>query len=114
MSDSGGGYWVALVVGLLLDVLEGALIGQNMLALAVVVTIAQLMYQRLRLFTLPQQAAVLFVLAGIHQLIVQWVQGLQGAGAAGFIFLLPAASSALLWLLVMPALRGLRRGFGVS
>jgi rod shape-determining protein MreD len=108
------GLFTALTVGLVLDVLEGALIGQNMLALGFVVTIVQLMYQRLRLFTLPQQAAMLFVLVGIHQLIVQWVQSLQGAGASSFAFLLPALSSALLWPLLMPLLRGLRRGFGVS
>lgn len=108
------GLFTALAVGLMLDVLEGAVLGQNMLALGVVVTVAQLMYQRLRLFSLPQQAAVLFVLAGIHQLIVQWVQNLQGAGAQNFAFLLPALSSALLWPLLMPLLRGLRRGFGVQ
>lgn len=108
------GLFTALTVGLVLDVLEGALIGQNMLALGFVVTIVQLMYQRLRLFTLLQQAAMLFVLVGIHQLIVQWVQSLQGAGASSFAFLLPALSSALLWPLLMPLLRGVRRGFGVS
>lgn len=107
------GLFTALAAGLILDVLEGAVIGQNMLALGAVVSIAQLMYQRLRLFSPPQQALVLFVLAGIHQLIVQWVQGLQGVGAASFVFLLPAVSSALLWPLILILLRGLRRGFGV-
>lgn len=107
------GLATALVVGLVLDVMEGALIGQNMLALGVVVTISRLMYQRLRLFTPLQQALLLFVLVGMHQLIAQWIQSLQGGGATSFVFLLPAISSALLWPLVLVGLRALRRGFGV-
>ena len=95
------------------DVLEGAAIGQNMLALGVVVTLAGLMYQRLRVFTLAQQVSVVFVLAGIHQLIVQWLQGLQGLGIEGFRFLFPALTSAFLWPLVMPVLRSVRRSFRV-
>jgi rod shape-determining protein MreD len=107
------GLFTALAVGLLVDVLEGALIGQNMLALGVVVTVARLLYQRLRVFSVAQQALMLFVLVGIHQLIAQWVQSLQGGGAASFVFMLPALTSALLWPLLMPVLRGVRRGFGV-
>jgi rod shape-determining protein MreD len=107
------GLVTALIVGLLVDVLEGATIGQNMLSLGVVVILARLMYQRLRVFTLPQQASVIFLFAGIHQLITQWLQSLQGAGASGFSFLLPALSSALLWPLIMPLLRGIRRSYKV-
>ena len=108
------GLVTALAVGLLVDVIEGAPIGQNMAALAVVVTLTSLMYQRLRVFTLFQQAAVIFVLAGIHQLIIQWLQGLQGLAMSGFSFLLPALTSALLWPLIMPFLRELRRSFRVT
>ncbi|WP_439105734.1 rod shape-determining protein MreD [Congregibacter sp.] len=110
------GLITALAVGLLVDVMEGAVIGQNMLSLAVVVTLARLMYQRLRVFSLVQQASVVFLLAGLHQLItqwLQWLQGLQGAGAPGFAFLYPALSSALLWPLMMPVLRELRRSYKV-
>ena len=103
----------ALAVGLIVDVLEGAPIGQNMLALGLVVSLAGLMYQRVRVFTMVQQAGVIFVLAGIHQLVVQWLQGLQGLSPSGFLFLLPALTSALLWPLVMPLLRGLRRNLRV-
>jgi rod shape-determining protein MreD len=111
------GLVTALCVGLPLDVMEGAPLGQNMLALAFVVVLARLMYQRLRIFSLGQQALVLFVLTGMHQLIEQWLQGLQGlqaGGATGFRFLLPALTSALLWPPVFLLLRGLRRSFRVS
>ncbi|MDP5070349.1 MAG: rod shape-determining protein MreD [Congregibacter sp.] len=107
------GLTTALSVGFLVDVMEGAVIGQNMLCLAVVVTLARLLYQRLRVFSPLQQASVIFVLAGIHQLMTQWLQSLQGGGAAGFGFLFPALSTALLWPLLMPALRELRRSYKV-
>jgi rod shape-determining protein MreD len=108
------GTFTALAVGLLLDVLEGAPLGQNMLAMGVVITIAQLLHRRMRLFTLPQQALIVFFLAGLQQLIVQWLQNLQGAGADSFAFMLPAFSSALLWVPVLLLLRSVRRGYGVK
>lgn len=108
------GLVTALVVGLVVDVLEGAALGQNMLTLGIVVTLARLMYQRLRVFTPLQQALVIFVLAGIHQLVAQWLQSLQGNAANSFVFLVPALTSALLWPLVLPVLRGLRRSYRVS
>lgn len=107
------GLVTALIVGLFVDVMEGAVIGQNMLSLSVVVTLAGLMYQRLRVFTLVQQSSVIFLLAGLHQLITQWLQGLQGGAVPGFGFLFPALSTALLWPLLMPLLRELRRSYKV-
>ena len=110
------GLMTALCVGLPVDVMEGAPLGQNMLALSVVVVLARLMYQRLRIFSPLQQASLIFVFTGIHQLIEQWLEGLQGvqaAGGIGFRFLIPALTSALLWPLLFPILRALRRSYRV-
>lgn len=108
------GMATAMLIGLLTDVSEGAPLGQNMLALTLVVTLARLMYRRLRVFTLAQQAAVIFVFAGLHQLITHWLHSAQGIGAAGLTFLLPAFTTALLWPCAAPALRGLRRRYRVN
>lgn len=108
------GLAMALAIGLILDVMEGAPIGQHMLSLGLVVTLARLMYQRLRVFTMLQQASVVFILVGIHQLLGQWLLGLQGVRPAGFTFLYSALSSALLWPPLMLVLRGVRREFGVA
>jgi rod shape-determining protein MreD len=108
------GIITALVIGIAMDVLEGAVLGQNAFALVVVSLLALVLYQRLRVFSLWQQAAVVFVLVGINQLICQWVQNLEGAGAQSLLFLLPACSSALLWPLVLHGLRGLRRFYRVT
>ena len=59
------GIATGLVVGVGLDVLEGAALGQNAFALMVVALLALTLYQRLRVSRLWQQAAVVFILVGI-------------------------------------------------
>ncbi|MEP0203404.1 MAG: rod shape-determining protein MreD [Halioglobus sp.] len=108
------GIFTALLIGIAMDVLEGAVLGQNAFALVVVSLLAMVLYQRLRVFSLWQQSMVVFVLVGINQLICQWVQNLEGAGAQSLFFLLPACSSALLWPVVLHSLRGLRRFYRVT
>jgi rod shape-determining protein MreD len=108
------GITTGLVLGVGLDVLEGSILGQNALALVVVAFLSLILYQRLRVYSLWQQAGVVFMLVGINELICQWVQNLQGLSALPRLFLLPAFSSALLWPVVLHVLRGLRRRYLVS
>ena len=108
------GMVTGLILGVGLDVLEGAVLGQNAFALVVVALLSLTLYQRLRVYSLPQQAGVVFILIGINQLVCQWVQNLEGAGARTLFFLLPALSSAMLWPVVLHGLRGLRRHYRVN
>lgn len=108
------GMVTALVVGVGLDIIEGALLGQNAFSLVVVSLLSLSLYQRLRVYSIAQQSGVVFILIGINQLVCQWVQNLEGAGVSSLLFLLPAISSALLWPAVLLTLRGLRRHYRVS
>ncbi|MFV0276019.1 MAG: rod shape-determining protein MreD [Parahaliea sp.] len=108
------GVVVAVFAGLAMDLLEGARLGQNIFALAVVSLLSVALYERLRLYSLWQQGGVVFALVGLHQLICQWVQNLEGVGARALLFLLPALTSALMWPLVLHTLRALRRYFQVA
>jgi rod shape-determining protein MreD len=101
-------------VGLMLDILEGSLLGQNALSLSVVAYLSLLLYQRLRVFNMVQQVAVVFVMVGINQLVSQWVQNLTGVGSVSVLFLLPALLSALMWPAVLTLLRKMRRYYGVT
>lgn len=105
------GITIGLLAGLGVDVLEGSLFGQHGLALVVVAFLALILYQRLRVYSLLQQSAVVFVLVGISQLLCQWVQNVAGASGLPKLFLLPALTSALVWPFVLHILRGLRRRF---
>ena len=108
------GILTALVLGILLDTLEGAVLGQNAFSLVVVAVLCQTLYQRLRVFSVLQQAGTVFVVIGINQLVCQWVQNLEGVGSPSLLFLLPAVSSALLWPVVLHVLRSLRRHYWVT
>jgi rod shape-determining protein MreD len=107
------GILVSFLVGLLLDSLEGAALGQNALSLSVVAYLSLLLYQRLRVFNMWQQAAVIFVMVGINQLVGQWLQNISGLNTGNPLFLMPVAISALLWPGVMTLLRHLRRRYQV-
>jgi rod shape-determining protein MreD len=108
------GMAAGLALGVGLDIVEGAVLGQNAFALVIISLLSLVLYQRLRVYSLSQQAGVVFVMIGINQLVCQWVQNLEGAGARSLLFLLPAFSSALLWPVVLHVLRGLRRHYRVS
>lgn len=108
------GIVAAFSLGLVVDVLEGASLGQNALALSVVAYMSLVLYQRLRVFDIWPQAAVVFLMIGTHQLLCQWVQNMTGNGASTSLFLLPALVSALLWPVVLEVLRHLRRRFQVT
>ena len=108
------GIATALGAGIGLDVLKGAVLGQNAFALVVVALLALMLYQRLRVYSLWQQAGVVFILVGINQLICQWVQNLEGYSILPRLFLMPALTSALLWPLVLMTLRSLRRYYRVG
>ena len=107
------GIFTALALGLLVDVLEGHLLGQSALAMCVVAYLTLLMYSRLRLFSPLQQTFIVFVLVGIYQLIHYWAQSMiMGQGQA--VFLLSSLGSALLWPVWYGLLHWTRLTFRVS
>ncbi len=53
------------VLGLLLDLIEGAPLGQNALTLSLLAYLFLLLYQRFRVYSIWQQAVLVFVLLGI-------------------------------------------------
>lgn len=108
------GIGIAWVAGLLQDIIEGSPFGQHAFALAVLAYLSLILYQRLRMFTPVQQAAAIFVLIGLNQLICHWVETLTGTASPNLLFLLPALISALLWPLLSVFLRIVRRAYYVT
>jgi len=108
------GVTIAWCVGLLLDVTQGAILGQHALGLVIVAYILQLEYQRIRVFSLVQQALVVFVLLLIKQIMVLWVYGLVGHAPSLQLYFLPSLIGAIIWPWVYLFLRNLRRKFSVS
>lgn len=91
------GVGVAWCIGLLQDVVEGSVWGGHALALAFVAYICIAAYRRLRSYSLSQQTFWVFVFVGIHQLVVNWIQSLDGYGSPAWHMLMSALVTAVLW-----------------
>ena len=100
--------------GLIVDVLLGSLLGQHALAYIVIAYVASSLYQRLRMFTVWQQALVVFAMLGMNRLIIFWTESIAGLAQWNMWYLLPAVSGALLWPVVFLMLRAMRRKLNVS
>ena len=108
------GVGVGWSVGLILDVLRGALLGQHALGYAVMAYLALKLHRRIRVFPLWQQALTIMVFIALHQLLVLWVLGMIGQSQGTLSYWLPTLSSALLWPWIFEGLRGVRRRFHVT
>lgn len=117
-------YWVLVVphrvgmvsawcLGLVLDVLNGTLLGQNALTLTLIVFLVLSLQRRLQMFPMWQQSLVLLVVFGLAQLVQLWLNALTGNRPPTLAFVLPALISALLWPWVFAILRAVQQRFGV-
>ena len=108
------GLFFAWTTGLLLDVMEGAILGQNALTLVMVSMITLNLHQRLRMYPWWQQAFMVLVIVGIAEMIKLWVKSAIGNRLPSLYMLMPAVSSALVWPWIYAILRFLRQRFQVS
>ena len=93
-----GWAWLA---GLLLDGVTGGVLAKHALALATIAYITLVLRSRLLLYTIPQQAAVVFLLTAVDQMLCHWVQNVSGHTTPSWLFLVGSLSSALIWPLLM-------------
>ncbi len=107
------GITTAWVVGLLVDVLTVALLGQNALGLTLVAYFALKSHQRIRVFALGQQAVVVAIILVVYLTAMHFVRLLVRA-PAGNDFWAPALTSMLLWPWLFIILRDVRRRANVS
>ncbi|WP_445158039.1 rod shape-determining protein MreD [Halomonas sp. E14] len=91
------GVFHGFVFGLLLDLIEGATLGQNALVLSLLAFLAALVYPRFRTYSLVQQALLVLVLLGLVQLAEQWLRTLFGPFTMHLAFLIPSLIGAALW-----------------
>lgn len=105
------GVMLAFVFGLLLDVHQSTLMGQNALALVIIIFLVQRLYLRIRVYTLIQQAMFVGVLLIIKQLIVLWVDGMIDNAPDTNLYFLPSLIGALIWPWLFILLRDIRRRF---
>jgi rod shape-determining protein MreD len=93
----------AFWMGLVLDTLTGSLLGQHALALLVIVYLAERFHLRLRVFPVSQLALTVFMLLGLYQFVLFWVDGVAGRTVPLIERWGPPLTGVLVWL-VMHAL----------
>ena len=104
----------AWFMGLLLDILLGSILGIHAAAMAVSVFIAAVNFQKIRNFSLWQQALIVGVLASLYHLVVFWLQRVLLDVVFLPSYLAPVLTTTVLWPWVFLLLRKIRRQFKVK
>jgi len=105
---------VGWTMGLLIDVTNASILGQNAMALAFIAFLTAHLHQRLRVFPFWQQAIVIFVFCIIYNLIVLWIRGISGSAPNVWLIITPSFTSAIFWPLIFIFLRRVRRYYHVN
>ncbi len=101
-------------MGLLLDVVNDAVLGQHALALALIAFLTNNLHQRLRIFPQSQQVIVIFIFCVIYSLIILWIKGITGTAPSVWLIVMPSFTTALVWPLTFIILRHARRFYRVN
>ena len=108
------GIAVGWFLGLILDVQQGTLLGQNALGLTLIAFLTIKSYQRMRVYPLAQQAVLICFYLLFYELIMLVIMGYTGTGSRDWTYWMPAITSMLLWPWLFVILRDLRRKYNIS
>ena len=101
-------------LGIMQDVVSGALLGQHALSLSVLAFLTVRLHQRIRIFPWWQQALSVLVLLLLERLLSLWVIGTAGQPTPSPRYWIACLVGMLLWPWLYIVLRDLRRRFMVS
>jgi rod shape-determining protein MreD len=108
------GIFVAWFLGLLLDVQQSTVLGQNALGLTLIAFLTLHSYQRMRVYPLSQQAVLICFYLLFYELIMLWVTGMLGTSTRDWTYWMPAITSMFLWPWLFIILRDVRRKYNIS
>jgi rod shape-determining protein MreD len=97
----------AWLTGILVDVMQGTMLGQHAMALTIIVFITIQFHLRIRVFPVWQKSATVLVLVSIGQFLLFWTNGVIGISTSPGDYLGPVLSSTLVWPLVAGLLNGI-------
>lgn len=104
----------AWVLGFILDVLLGSTLGVHAGAMAIAVYIVAGNFQKIRNFSVWQQAMIVGVLSALYHLIVFWLQRFLTDAVFLPSYLYPVITTIVLWPWVFLLLRKIRRNFRIK
>ncbi|MEX2470065.1 MAG: rod shape-determining protein MreD [Pseudohongiellaceae bacterium] len=108
------GIGAAFCAGLVLDILEGTVLGLNALGLVIIAYVTLSLHLRLRMFSFLQQAGLVLALVGVYLMLKHWLQLITNQSISpNLLFLMAALTSAIIWPSLFQLLRHVRRSFDV-
>ncbi len=102
------GLLTAFAMGLALDTLSGALLGQHALAMVTVVYLSIRFHLLIRVFPVWQLSTIVFLLLAIYEFALFWIDGVVGRSVPIIERWAPVVSGALVWPLVLGYLASVR------
>jgi len=102
------------VMGFILDVLLGSTLGVHAGAMAISVYIIAGNFQKIRNFSVWQQALIVGVLSALYHLIVFWLQRFLTDAVFLPSYLYPVLTTIILWPWAFLLLRKIRRNFRIT
>lgn len=108
------GFWVAVPLGLMLDVEQATLLGLHVALLAIHIALLQALHRRLTRYHTIQQAGVVFLLVVLHQMLSYWLTWFVQGYSVPVVIWTPALVSAFLWLWLSGLAVAVRRGLHLS
>ncbi|TNC81934.1 MAG: rod shape-determining protein MreD [Oleiphilus sp.] len=91
----------AFCIGLVMDVMAGSYFGIHAMALCLVTYLVLGMHKRFKMFPMGQQAAIMFIVTGVHLMIVYSLRAALSYADNGLDYLWQAFVSALVWPLLL-------------
>lgn len=108
------GMGIAWLIGLFADVINGQLLGQQAFIYCLIAFICLSFHQRLRLFPMPQQMAVILLLLFLEKVITFWIISLYRQPIEEILFWVNPFIAILFWPILYLILRQLRRVYRVQ
>lgn len=103
------GLMTAVFLGLAVDTLSGALLGQNTLAMLIVTYFGLKFHLRLRFSPISQTTMTVFGMLVVYEFVLFWIDGVVGRTVPFSERWLPVLTGTLVWLLIRGALDRVRR-----
>jgi len=105
---------IAFLTGLLVDLLNGTLLGEHALAFTIVIYFITRMYIRLRMYPMLQQGISVFTFVLMYLFILYCIQGFIGQLPGSHLYWLSAVTSMLLWPWLFVVMGDCRRWFKIA
>ena len=108
MTPASFGVFTAFFIGLLADVLQGKIFGGNAMALSLIAYISYRFHLQIRVFPMWQMMLSVLLMLALYELLVLWVEGIQGQMIFNYIRWLGILIGALIWPIFMAFLLNLK------